>query len=119
VWRRPANSYLSTDVLRTASVAAMLGGAVPLDPWLSPLLCATADSAAAASPIGFGLPSCQMLCPSSPALGQLRNRKQPRRVITIARVDAKDILDGDVVIGLLQNPDRVSGTHIALGDDSE
>src|SRR5438067_4650698 len=60
-----------------------------------------------------------MLCPSSPTLGQLRNRKQPRHLITIARIDAKDILDGEVVIRLLHDPDLVSGTHIALDDDSE
>src|SRR5438874_10861732 len=60
-----------------------------------------------------------MLCPSSPTLGQLRNRKQPRHLITIARVDAKDISDGEVVIRLLHDPDLVAGTHIALDDDSE
>src|SRR2546430_4499444 len=60
-----------------------------------------------------------MLCPSSPSLGQLRNRKQPRHLITIARVDAKDISDGEVVIRLLHDPDGVSGAHIALDDDSE
>src|SRR5712692_1040833 len=60
-----------------------------------------------------------MLCPSSPTLGQLRNRKQPRHLITIARIDAKDISDGDVVIRLLHDPDLVSGAHIALDDDSE
>src|SRR6266478_2876740 len=87
--------------------------------WLSPLLCAAPDSAAAASRIGSGLPCCQMLCPSSPTLGQLRNRKQPRHLITIARIDAKDISDGEVVIGLLHDPDLVSAPHIALDDDSE
>src|SRR5882762_3112878 len=89
------------------------------EPSLSPLLCAAPDSAAAASRIGSGLPCCQMLCPSSPTLGQLRNREQPRHLIPIARVDAKDISDGEVVIRLLHDPDLVSGTHIALDDDSE
>src|SRR5438132_13726088 len=60
-----------------------------------------------------------MLCPSSPTLGQLRNRKEPRHLIPIARIDAKDISDGEVVIRLLHDPDLVSGTHIALDDDSE
>src|SRR2546428_9154676 len=89
------------------------------EPWLSPLLCAAPDSAAAASRIGSGLPCCQMLCPSSPTLGQLRNREQPRHLITIARVDAKDISDGEVVIRLLQDSDLVPSAHIALDDDSE
>src|SRR6267378_838318 len=89
------------------------------EPWLSPLLCTAPDSAAAASRIGSGLPCCQTLCPSSPTLGQLRNRKQPRHLIPIARVDAKDISDGEVVIRLLHDLDLVSGTHIALDDDSE
>src|SRR2546426_11170487 len=87
--------------------------------WPSPLLCAAADSAAAASRIGSGRPCCQMLCPSSPTLGQLRNREQPRYLIPIARIDAKDISDGEVVIWLLHDADLVSGTHIALDDDSE
>src|SRR2546430_12178206 len=60
-----------------------------------------------------------MLCPSSPTIGQLRNRKQPAHLITIARVDAKDISDGKVVIRLLHDSDLVSGAHIALDDDSE
>src|SRR5438876_93318 len=85
----------------------------------SPLLCAAAESAAAASRIGFRLPSSQMLGPSSPTLGQLRNRKQPRHLITIARIDAKDISDGEVVVRLRHDSDLVSGAHIALDDDSE
>src|SRR5882672_7528849 len=87
--------------------------------WQSPLLCAAPDSEAAASRIGSGLPCCQMLCPSSPTLGQLRNRKQPRHLIPIARIDAKDLSDGEVVIRLLHDPDLVSGAHVALDDDSE
>src|SRR5437868_11862484 len=60
-----------------------------------------------------------MLCPSSPTIGQLRNRKQPRHLITIARIDAKDISDGEVMIRLLHDSDLVSGAQIALDDDSE
>src|SRR3954453_11705011 len=63
--------------------------------------------------------SGQMLRPSPPALGQLRNRNQPRHLVAIARVDAEDIPDSEVVIGLLHDPDLVSGAHIALDDDSE
>src|SRR5262249_27259205 len=65
------------------------------------------------------LPSRQVLCPSSPTLGQLRNRKQPRNLIAIARIDAKDISDGEVVIRLLHDPDLVSGAHVALDDNPE
>src|SRR5216684_8336647 len=60
-----------------------------------------------------------MLCPASPTLGQLRNCKQPRHLIAIARIDAKDISDGEVVIRLLHDADLVSGAHISLDDDSE
>src|SRR6266849_362441 len=75
--------------------------------------------AVAASRIGYGLPLGQVLCPSSPTLGQLRNRKQPRNLVAIARIDAKDIPDGEVVIRPFQDPDLVSGAHIALDDDPE
>src|SRR4051812_1863236 len=74
---------------------------------------------APASRTGFRLPSSQMLCPSSPTLGQLRNREQPRHLFTIARIDAKDISDGEVMFRLLHDPDLVSGTHIALDHNSE
>src|SRR2546422_5863053 len=60
-----------------------------------------------------------MLCPSSPTIGQLRNRKQPRHLITIARIDAKDISDSEVVIRLLHDSDLVSGAHITLDNNSE
>ena len=59
-----------------------------------------------------------MLCPSSPTLGQLWNRKQARHLISIARIDAKDISDGEVVIRLLHDPDFVSGADIALDHDA-
>src|SRR5215813_5662575 len=60
-----------------------------------------------------------MLCPSSPTLRQLWNRKQARHLIAIARIDAKHISDCEVVIRLLHDPDLVSGANIALEDDSE
>src|SRR5262245_33623875 len=60
-----------------------------------------------------------MLRPSSPTLGQLRNREQPRRLVTIARIDPKDVSDGEVVIRFLHHPDLVSRAHIALDDDPE
>jgi len=60
-----------------------------------------------------------MLCPASPTLGQLRNCKQPRHLIAIACIDAKDISDGEVVVRLLHEPDLVSRAHVALDDDSE
>src|SRR5438105_6613921 len=63
--------------------------------------------------------SFNVRCPSSPTLGQLGNRKQPRHLITIARIDAKDIPDGEVVIRLLHDPDLVSGAHIDPDDDCE
>src|SRR5215469_16364501 len=65
------------------------------------------------------VPRRQMLCPASPTLGQLRNCQQPGHLIAIARIDAKDISDGEVVVRLLQEPDLVSGAHVALDDDSE
>src|SRR6516165_7867095 len=64
-------------------------------------------------------PRRQMLRPASPTLGQLWNRKQPRHLIAIARIDAKDVSDGEVVVRLLKEPDLISGAHVALDDDSE
>src|SRR4051794_4375589 len=69
--------------------------------------------------IASGLPLGQVLCPSSPTLGQLRNCEQPRHLIPIVRVDTKDIPDGDVMIRLPQDPDLVSGAHLSLDDDPE
>src|SRR5262245_3866796 len=79
----------------------------------------TEDATATASPVGLGLRSRQMLCPSSPTLRQLRDSKQARHLMAIMRVDAEDISDGEVMIGLLDDPDLVSRAHIALEDDSE
>src|SRR5262249_40984970 len=78
-----------------------------------------AESAAAASRIGSGLPSRQPLGPSSPARGQLRNRKEPRDLSAILRIDAEDVSDGEVVSGLRHDPDLVSGADFALDDDPE
>src|SRR5262249_5184881 len=74
---------------------------------------------AEASRIGLGLPPQQMLRPPSPTLGQLRNREQPRHLVTIARIDAKDVSDGEVVIRLLHDADLVTGAHVALDVDSQ
>src|SRR5712664_447171 len=71
------------------------------------------------APIASALPLGQVLRPSSPTLGQLRNRKQPRNLIAIVRVDAEDIPDAEVVIRLPQDPDLVSGAQVALDDDPE
>src|SRR5262249_21474484 len=78
-----------------------------------------APSLREASGIGSGAPFRQVLRPSFPAPGHLRNRKQPRNFMAIARIDAKDIPDGEVMIGLLEDPDLVSGAHFALDDDPE
>jgi hypothetical protein len=61
----------------------------------------------------------EIASPSPPARGHPGNRKQPFDFIAIARVDAKYIADGEIMIGSLHYPDRISGPHIALGDDSE
>src|SRR5438132_178939 len=61
----------------------------------------------------------QVLHPTPPAVGELRNRKQPRHLMAIARVDAKDIADADVVIRLFDNRNRVSRAHVTLDDDSQ
>jgi hypothetical protein len=60
----------------------------------------------------------QVLRPTPPALGQLWNRQQTRYLVAIARIDAKDISDGEVVVGPPHDPDLVSGADIALDDDS-
>src|SRR5262249_28227219 len=59
------------------------------------------------------------LGPSPPTLGQLRNGQQPRHLATIARIDAEDISDGEVVIRLRHHRDLVSGPQRALADDPE
>jgi hypothetical protein len=57
--------------------------------------------------------------PSPPGLGHPGNRKQPLDFSVITGVDAKHIADGQIVIGFLDYPDRISGPHITLHDDSE
>src|SRR5262249_53241761 len=57
--------------------------------------------------------------PPSPALGHSGNRKQPFDFITIAGVDAKYIPNGEIMIGSVNYPDLISGTHVTLGDESQ
>src|SRR5262249_9446557 len=57
--------------------------------------------------------------PPPPALGHLRHRQQPLDFTAIAGVDAKDIPDGEIVVGSLDDPNRISSSHVALGDDSQ
>jgi hypothetical protein len=61
----------------------------------------------------------QIVCPPRPARRHPGNRKQSFDFIAIARVDVKDIADGEIVIGSLDYPDLVSGPHITLDHQSE
>ena len=57
-------------------------------------------------------------CPPLPGVGHLRNRKQPLDFMPITGVDAEHMSDSEIVIGSLDDPDLISGTHISLDDDS-
>src|SRR5262245_40858839 len=57
--------------------------------------------------------------PSPPARRHPGNRKQPLDFMAIARVDAKYVADGEIMIGFLDQADLISGRDIALDDDSE
>src|SRR5262245_16537577 len=103
----------------TAHCSARMCAAASVVIERAPSMTAESPAVAEASRIGLGLPPQQMLRPPSPTLGQLRNRKQPRHLVTIARIDAKDVSDGEVVIRPLQDADLVSGAHVALDDDSQ
>src|SRR4029453_1834310 len=58
----------------------------------------------------------QIIRPPPPALGHPRNCKQPLGLIAIMGVDAKYISNGEIMIGSLDYPDLISGTHITLDD---
>lgn len=51
-------------------------------------------------------------------LGHSGNRKQPIGFMAIMGVDAEYISNGENMIGSLDYPDLLSGTHITLDDDS-
>ena len=57
--------------------------------------------------------------PSPPALGHLRNCKQPFDFSAITGVDAKDVSDGEIMSGSLDYPDLISGPNVTLDHDSE
>src|SRR5260370_30675785 len=56
--------------------------------------------------------------PALPALGHSGNRNQPIGFMAITSVDAEYISNGEIMIGSLDYPDLISGTHITLDDDS-
>jgi hypothetical protein len=56
--------------------------------------------------------------PAPPALGHLGNRKQPIGLMAITGIDAEHMSDGEIMIGSLDYPDLISGTHISLDNDS-
>ena len=66
----------------------------------------------------FG-PLKQINRPPPPALGHLRNRKQPFDVLAIAGVDAKYVSDGEIMIGSLDHPDLIPYPHTTFDDQSE
>src|SRR5262249_3964424 len=57
--------------------------------------------------------------PPPPALGHSGNRKQPIDFLVITGVDAKYVPNGETMIGPLDDPDLISGPHIALDDNSQ
>jgi hypothetical protein len=60
----------------------------------------------------------QIVRPPPPALGHSGNRKQAVGFVVITYVDAKDIANGEIVIGPLDYADLVSGSDITLDDQS-
>jgi hypothetical protein len=56
--------------------------------------------------------------PAPPALGHSGNRQQPIGFTAITGVDAEYMSNGEIVMGSLDYPDLISGTHITLDDDS-
>jgi hypothetical protein len=55
-----------------------------------------------------------IVCPPPPALGHSGNRKQSVDFIAITGIDAKYISNGEIMMGSLDYPDRISGPHITL-----
>jgi len=49
----------------------------------------------------------------------LGNRKQPIGFMAITGVDAEYMSNGEIMIGSLDDPDLISGSHITLNDDSQ
>ena len=66
----------------------------------------------------FG-PLEQISRPPPPALGHLRNRKQPFDFSPITCVDAKYVSDGEIMSGSLDHPDLIPCPHTTFDDQSE
>src|SRR5262245_57877685 len=60
-----------------------------------------------------------VVCPPPPALGHLGALEQPSDFLAITGVDAKNISDGEIMIGFLDYPDLIPDPHIPLDDDSQ
>src|SRR5262249_34033729 len=57
--------------------------------------------------------------PTPPAFGHSGNRKQSIGFMAITGVDTEYISNGEIMIGSLDDPDFISGTHTTLDDDSQ
>src|ERR1043166_8415582 len=57
-----------------------------------------------------------LLRPPPPALGHPGNGKPPLSLLVITGVDAKDLAEGEIMLGSLDDPDLIAGAHLTLDD---
>src|SRR6266496_403144 len=65
------------------------------------------------------LPFLKIRRPPLPAVRHPGDREQPGGLMPVMCVDAKDIPDGETLIGFLDNPNLIAGADVTLGDDSQ
>src|SRR5258706_6345806 len=95
----PVKSVLTPSESRSP---ALLGSRTMMPPWL---------------------PRCffrkQVLRPASLGIREPRDGAQARDLAPVARINAENIADGHVMIGLFDDPNPVPGAHVPFGDDAQ
>src|SRR5689334_15290023 len=77
---------------------------------------AGADMSAEERLCGF---SQEVLGPAAPGRRECWNADQTAGLAALARVDAEDIADGEIVVRLTDDAERVAGADVAFDDDAE